>query len=346
MRIALALLFAIASPAFAQSPRPTHVVETKDAGPIKAVLDYNVTCPNVTPTEWIVAVPLAPELPGQRKVTTTFNLSATKTKEKSSESREVFIAQVPVKNGAKSVAIQVNYEANLYSRNLRPLRSGEAIPKVTPLPEKEIKLYTSALIDIDFKEPLFQKWIELEKLQRGPKESAIEFARRTFTVIWTKFHYEYGSNMNRKASNVCGAGKSDCGGLSQLFVSTMRLHGIPARCLFGRWAESAKLNEKLGKIDYFQWHVIAEFYVDGIGWIPVDCSSAIIWEKPGTGETRNFGQQAGNFLTQHIDPDLEIDSIHFGVVKLQNIQQPTWWVRGTGKVDGNTQAEGWKVTKK
>ena len=35
----------------------------------------------------------------------------------------------------------------------------------------------------------------------------------------------------------------------------------------------------LSGVEYFQWHVKAEFFARGVGWIPVDCSSAILHDK-------------------------------------------------------------------
>jgi hypothetical protein len=346
LRTCLAVVLA-ASGALAQAPKAAYVVEYREKPSIQAVLEYRVTCPNATATEWVVAVPVAPELPAQKRVKTGFNLSDKVVNEKSDAARSVIVAQVPVKTaaGKTSVAIEVTYEATLYGRELRPLKPGETRPKVPPLADAERKLSLAATTDLDFNSAKFRKWLASASLQREDKENEVEFARRAFESIRSQGKYEYLGAMDRKASSVCETLKTDCGGFAQLFAASLRANGIPARCLFGRWAESAKPDAKLGKIAYFQWHVIAEFHADGVGWIPADVSSAIVHERPGT-PSRHFGNQPGTFLTQHIDANLRIDSIHFGIAELQNLQQPSWWVRGTGKVDGATQAEGWKVALK
>ena len=333
--------------AAAQPPKAAFVLEYHEKPRIQAVLEFAVKSPNTAATEWIVAVPVAPELPAQKRPKTTFNLPHKVVKEKSDEAREVMVAQVPVKSTAEktAIAIEVTYEATLYSRELKPLKLGETRPRVAPLDDAERKLYLAATPDLNYADAKYQKWLAAGNLKRGPKETDVDFARRLFEQIRGSGKYEYGGKMDRRVSAVCETGKTDCGGFSQLLVGGLRANGIPARCLYGRWAESAKAGATVGKIDYFQWHVIAEFYADGVGWVPADVASAIVHEKPGT-PSRHFGNQAGTFLTQHVDANLVVDSVHFGVVDLQNLQQPSWWVRGTGKIDGFTQAEGWKVTLK
>jgi hypothetical protein len=60
-----------------------------------------------------------------------------------------------------------------------------------------------------------------------------------------------------------------------------------------------------------QCHVKSEFYATNIGWIPVEMSAAT--EDKLSNPARYFGVDAGNFLTLHVDPDLVIDSLWFGV---------------------------------
>ena len=55
-------------------------------------------------------------------------------------------------------------------------------------------------------------------------------------------------------------GYGECGDYSALFVALCRANGIPARPVIGRWATS----------EAGDWHVWAEFYLPGYGWIPVD----------------------------------------------------------------------------
>jgi len=55
-------------------------------------------------------------------------------------------------------------------------------------------------------------------------------------------------------------GYGECGDYSALFVALCRAAGIPARPVIGRWSTSIAGD----------WHVWAEFYLPGYGWVPAD----------------------------------------------------------------------------
>jgi transglutaminase-like putative cysteine protease len=147
--------------------------------------------------------------------------------------------------------------------------------------------------------------------------------------------------MNRHASAVCKAGKSDCGGLSELMVTILRGNDIPARTLVGRWALSSKSKDLVGKLPYYQTHVKAEFFAAGVGWVPVDVSSALQDEK-GDGLSC-FGRDPGDFLTMHVNPKLRVDSIHFGKQDVDIMQGPAFWVFGRGSAEPTETHEKWEV---
>jgi len=71
-------------------------------------------------------------------------------------------------------------------------------------------------------------------------------------------------------------GYGECGDYSALFVALCRAAGIPARPVAGRWATSEESD----------WHVWAEFYLPGYGWIPVDPTIA--------DETQNLKENFGH----------------------------------------------------
>jgi len=179
-------------------------------------------------------------------------------------------------------------------------------------------------------------------LTRRDSESDIDFARRVFLAIRSKFRYEYKAELERHASAVCTAGKSDCGGLSILFVAVMRANEIPARSLYGRWAQSAKPGDKADGAAYYQWHVKAEFFATGVGWVPIDMAGAIVHDKSFVG-LEFFGKDKGDFITFHIDPNLTVDTKVSGQQTLVGLQRPAYWVRGLGTFDQHKEVEDWKV---
>ncbi len=132
--------------------------------------------------------------------------------------------------------------------------------------------------------------------------------------------------------------KSDCGGLCILFVAAMRSQGVPARALVGRWAISASH----GKHGDSQEHVKAEFFAQGVGWVPVDLSSAILHDKTAE-KLKYFGRDPGDHLAFAVDTDVLIDTRYFGVKTITWLQSACYWARGAGNFDGEKTEEDWKV---
>jgi transglutaminase-like putative cysteine protease len=195
---------------------------------------------------------------------------------------------------------KAEYEATLIGRKLvkREPDVKYAPPDVLTPQSREYNLRSSPMYD--FEEETFTDWLEEEELYRRKNESELHFARRAFLTIKSEFEYDYQAEMNRCCSNVCEAGKSDCGGLSVLFASVMRANKIPARALAGCWAKSSKPDAKLNGVRYSQVHIKAEVYITDIGWIPIDMSSAINHDKTPEG-LHYFGNDPGDFLTMHVE---------------------------------------------
>jgi hypothetical protein len=131
--------------------------------------------------------------------------------------------------------------------------------------------------------------------------------------------------------------------LSILFVTALRSQGIPARILAGRWARSAKPGDQIGALDYYQEHVKAEFYAQGVGWVPADLSSAILHD-PSPAKLDFFGNDCGDFLTFHLDDNLSFDSLQFGVKTMQFLQRPAYLAKGSGNFKNAVIRETWTVT--
>ncbi|MHC5054232.1 MAG: transglutaminase-like domain-containing protein [Planctomycetota bacterium] len=194
----------------------------------------------------------------------------------------------------------------------------------------------------DFGSPAVRAWLDANGLRRGAGEGEVDLARRVFQVIAKGSSYEYLGRQERTASHVARAGKSDCGGLATLFVAALRSQGVPARVLAGRWAKSARPGERAGPACYFQEHVKAEFFASGVGWVPADLSSAVVHDK-SPGKLRYFGNDDGDFLTFHVDTDLELDTLHFGRKTVTYLQKAAYWATGSGDFEGAVVDEDWRV---
>ncbi|HTU23910.1 MAG TPA: hypothetical protein VMF30_00845, partial [Pirellulales bacterium] len=89
-------------------------------------------------------------------------------------------------------------------------------------------------------------------------------------------------------------------------------------------------------------HVKAEFHAPGVGWVPVDLSSAVESDKSPEG-LKYFGHDAGDFLATHLDYDVELDTGFSGVKSVRHLQNIHYYFRGTGNVDSPTIDRTWHV---
>jgi hypothetical protein len=146
--------------------------------------------------------------------------------------------------------------------------------------------------------------------------------------------------MDRKPAAVVHAGQSDCGGIASLFVATLRASGVPARTLAGRWAASAKKDEKVGGLPFYQTHVKAEFHADGVGWVPVDPTGGV-----GQGAKVDdfyFGREGGDFLTMSLPIEHEFEVKGLGKQKVEGSQGISYWALGKGNLKVKD-SEDWQV---
>jgi transglutaminase superfamily protein len=87
-------------------------------------------------------------------------------------------------------------------------------------------------------------------------------AEKIFLWVLDNLKYKYPPK-KRGAAEVYQTREGDCGEYSYLFCAFCRSVGVPARFVSGLW-----FREKLG------FHVWAEYYLPGYGWIPADASKA------------------------------------------------------------------------
>ena len=93
---------------------------------------------------------------------------------------------------------------------------------------------------------------------------------------------------------------------------------------------AARPGEQIGGAINLQQHVRAEFYAAGVGWVPVDPAH------------KKFGTDDGNFLTFHVDPDLEVPW-PTGRQSVMLAQSVVYWTQGGGSLTGTTIEQDWQV---
>lgn len=300
------VLICLALTAQAQQVAPqdgTFHIERRAAFQFRATLKDDIV--PLHPLEGALHVysPVLPNLPGQSAIATRLYVSGRSALksvpviETSMAQRPMLSLQIKVEAGARntSVPIHLEYQGTLYARTLKRARPSKPIPDLS---DEEARLSLMATTTVDYGNPIFTQWMRSRHLVRRDGEDAMPFAHRVFTDFIG--NAEYGGDTSnyesRRPSRVCQSFSNDCGGLALLFVAVMRANGVPARSLFGRWALSQSDT-------YGQYHVTAEFFVRGSGWVPVDISGTLI-HKPKNSYAL-FGNTDGQFITFHVDTDLE-----------------------------------------
>jgi transglutaminase-like putative cysteine protease len=123
--------------------------------------------------------------------------------------------------------------------------------------------------------PLNGTIAELAREHTAGDTSAIQKARHIYDyVVGTMRYDKSGEGWGRgDAVWACNSKRGNCTDFHSLFIGMMRSSGIPARFEIGFPLPEAKT-----EADIPGYHCWAEFYLDGIGWVPVDASEA--WKNP------------------------------------------------------------------
>jgi transglutaminase-like putative cysteine protease len=123
--------------------------------------------------------------------------------------------------------------------------------------------------------PLNDTIAELAKQQTAGDTTPLQKARHIYDYVVATMRYDKtGEGWGRgDAIWACTAKRGNCTDFHSLFIGMMRSAGIPARFEIG-----FPLPEGKSEGDIPGYHCWAEFYVSGIGWIPVDASEA--WKNP------------------------------------------------------------------
>lgn len=111
----------------------------------------------------------------------------------------------------------------------------------------------------------------MAKAAAGPTEDPLEAGRAFYRAVLDHMRYSKdGTGWGRgDVTHACSAGFGNCTDFHSLFIAMARSRGIPARFIMG-----FPLPETRGSGEVKGYHCWAEFWVDGIGWVPVDASEA------------------------------------------------------------------------
>ncbi|MEK4229617.1 transglutaminase-like domain-containing protein [Solibacillus sp. FSL H8-0538] len=130
------------------------------------------------------------------------------------------------------------------------------------------------------------------------EEDSVERARKIFNFIVKKYSYSR-HTYERGVMSFRKNKKGDCGEFAGLFVSYCRSLGMPSRVMVGSSWSNGKTRA----------HVWSEFFVENIGWIPVDIGSAALLKNPLNSfsvlakKAKYFGAIEGKRICFSVDTD-------------------------------------------
>lgn len=315
-------------------------LETRPVRRVRGRIEGRIEAPHLAGKRWWLFAPVPPETDGQDVRAWDFALDVEKA-ERARVVAEDVADQSPLarplrrlswrpRKAASAVRYRYEVEAVLNAIRLVP---GEPKHPVEALSKAERRRYLRADDRYDFESETFRAWRDEHGLARAKGERDLDYAWRVLAHIHGAYGYRFPTGHRRTASIVCRVDASDCGGLSLLFASLLRAHGVPARLLVGRWALPDKGDDP-------QFHVRAEFWAEGVGWVPIDGSGAVTWKGAPASA---FGIHRAKFLTLHLEPGLEVDTVRFGVQPITWMQSPVFWVQGSGRLEPYRHERTWTV---
>jgi hypothetical protein len=232
---------------------------------------------------------------------------------------------------ARGKAIEFKNQFTFTAYETRTAIDPDGIPPYNTL-SPAYRLYTKAEPYIESTDPLITN---LADKLAGNETNPFRLARRFYDYVVAHAHYQLIEGfIGAKGMLINNAG--ECGDFSALFIALARAKGIPARAVVGLWALSGT----------DQSHVWAEFYLQDIGWIPVDPTI-------GQSEPSKFGIPAyyfGNMDNQRVIMskgfNVQLDPPARDVRTVALLQGANWWYWGSAgdgskvRLDFTT----WRVT--
>ena len=227
---------------------------------------------------------------------------------------------IPAARAAKPFDIRLTFDVTRIEHRVALSPS----PHATAAPA----LVTAHYLQPDRLIPINGEIGDLSRREAGSSGTPLAKARRLYDYVVATMHYDHdGTGWGRgDALWACNAKHGNCTDFHSLFIGMARAAGIPARFEIG-----FPLPEDAHEGAITSYHCWAEFYVKGIGWIPLDASEA--WKHPekkdyffgATDQNRvmfSLGRdirlrpaQRGEPLNYFVYPYAELDGKPFAAIK-------------------------------
>ena len=162
--------------------------------------------------------------------------------------------------------ISLTFTVDIYARRAN-LTGAKPYNKESPLYQRytQNRSYAGVLPTSGEPNPILQK--HLKNAGVRPDTDPIKKALRIYEYLGRELSYGSFPDAGKRPADVIESKKAHCGEYAMLFVKLCQEAGVPARrCAGFAFAENAQNKNDIG-VSGHNW---AEFYVEGIGWIPVD----------------------------------------------------------------------------
>jgi transglutaminase-like putative cysteine protease len=268
--------------------------------------------------QWIAIIPEAPSTTFQSETSTRVlfsneSIQPKRTTENSALHRSILQTQISAVSiiDQEALNIEVIYRTTMFSRQLVTGHTQGEPPKIS---NEERILFLRPTRTCDFRHVSVQRWILQNDLAKRSDEGVLPFAFRIYQYLQSILTYQAPKCDLFNCSVAVQTKNADCGASNLLFCAIMRHNQIPARVYCGRWALKGRTH--LGSETS---HCKGEFWVDGIGWVPIDATA------PQSGKPRNsafdFGFDPGHFFATHLETDLLVDPIMYPPCELTWMHQ-------------------------
>jgi transglutaminase-like putative cysteine protease len=184
------------------------------------------------------------------------------------------------------------------------VRDGLAVQRVPDAPPSAQML--QRYLQPDKLVPLNSAIAELAREQTAGANRQLEKAHKIYDYVASTMHYDKSGEGWGRGDEVwaCDSKRGNCTDFHSVFIGMMRSSGIPARFEIGFPLPEGKPE---GEIPGY--HCWAEFYIAGIGWIPIDASEA---SKNPAKKDYFFGALDANRVLFTYGRDIRLSADHKG----------------------------------
>jgi hypothetical protein len=206
------------------------------------------------------------------------------------------------------------------------------------------KLDPTAILPYDTKSDLYKRYTQPEKYIESTDPAIVKaaneiagtetnpylMAKKFYLYILDNVEYKQLHQGLNGAKYLLTNRVGECGDYSALFIAFARAKGIPARPVVGYWAISGT----------DQTHVWAEFYLEGIGWVPVD---ATIGQQGKDQREYYFGNMDNQRVILSKEFNTTLNPPAPDGKKAPIMQVPMFWYWGSGSDNGIKFTTSWTV---